>query len=70
MADLLQTFQRLVSPKALAPSRMQLGSETLDVIFRRHAQARRLVLRLNSSHTAVMVTVPRGVSRVKALEFT
>jgi predicted metal-dependent hydrolase len=42
----------------------------LDVVFRRHAQARRLVLRLDSSGTSVLVTVPKGVSRVKALEFT
>lgn len=42
----------------------------LEVVFRRHAQARRLVLRLNSSGTGVLVTVPHGVSRLKALEFT
>lgn len=70
MALLLRTLQRLGSPKALESSRIRIGDDTLDVIFRRHAQARRLVLRLNSSHTAVMVTVPKGVSRVKALEFT
>ncbi len=40
------------------------------MVFRRHAQARRLVLRLNASGTGVLVTVPHGVSRVKALEFT
>lgn len=40
------------------------------MVFRRHAQARRLVLRLNSSGTGVQVTVPHGVSRLKALEFT
>lgn len=42
----------------------------LDVVFRRHGQARRLVLRLNSAATGVLVTVPNGVSRIKALEFT
>lgn len=42
----------------------------LEVVFRRHSQARRLVLRLNSSGTGVVVTVPKGVSRGKALEFT
>ena len=42
----------------------------LDVVFRRHAQARRLVLRLNSTGTGVLVTVPTGVSRGRALEFT
>lgn len=70
MALLLKSLQRYVASKALEPSRIRLGDDTLEVIFRRHAQARRLVLRLNSNHTAVMVTVPKGVSRVKALEFT
>lgn len=37
--------------------------------FRRHAQARRLVLRLNSCGTGVIVTVPNGISRRRALEF-
>ena len=40
------------------------------MVFRRHAQARRLVLRLNSTGTGVLVTVPNGVSRIRALEFT
>ncbi len=40
------------------------------MVFRRHPQARRMVLRLNATGTGVLVTVPSGVSRVKALEFT
>lgn len=47
-----------------------VGGEVLDVVFRRHAQARRLVLRLNSAGTGVLVTVPNGVSRARALDFT
>ena len=39
---------------------MVVGDEVLDVVFRRHAQARRLVLRLNATGTGVLVTVPRG----------
>lgn len=46
-----------------------IGSDELPVIFRRHAQARRLVLRLNTEATAVTVTVPHGVSRLKAIDF-
>ena len=42
----------------------------LAVVFRRHAQARRLVLRLSHEGTSVLVTVPKGVSRLKAIEFT
>lgn len=70
MIGLLRSLQRTVAPRPLEPSRIAIGDEVLDVVFRRHAQARRLVLRLNASGTGVLVTVPNGVSRLKALEFT
>ena len=70
MIGLLRSLQRTIAPKPLEPSRIKVGSDIMEVLFRRHAQARRLVLRLNSNGTAVLVTVPKGVSRVKALEFT
>lgn len=70
MIGLLRTLQRAVAPKPLEPSFIRIGPEIFEVIFRRHAQARRLVLRLNSDGTAVLVTVPKGVSRARALDFT
>ena len=70
MIGLLRSLQRAVAPKPLEPSRIKVGPEIMEVLFRRHAQARRLVLRLNANGTAVLVTVPKGVSRIKALEFT
>ncbi len=70
MIGLLRTLQRAVAPKPLAPSSIRIGADLLDVVFRRHAQARRLVLRLDSQGTSVLVTVPRGVSRARALDFT
>ena len=70
MIGLLRTLQRTAAPKPLEPSRIRVGEDELDVIFRRHAQARRLVLRLNTNGTAVLVTVPKGVSRARALDFT
>jgi len=70
MIGLLRSLQRTVGPKPLEPSRLLVGDEVLDVVFRRHAQARRLVLRLNATGTGVLVTVPTGVSRARALEFT
>ncbi len=70
MIGLLRSLQRTAAPKPLEPSSLMIGGEALDVVFRRHAQARRLVLRLNASGTGVIVTVPNGVSRGKALDFT
>lgn len=70
MIGLLRSLQRTAAPKPLEPSRLLIGEEVLDVVFRRHAQARRLVLRLNTSGTGVIVTVPKGVSRSRALDFT
>lgn len=70
MIGLLRSLQRTVAPRPLEPTRLLVGDEVLEVVFRRHAQARRLVLRLNATGTGVLVTVPRGVSRARALEFT
>jgi predicted metal-dependent hydrolase len=70
MIGLLRSLQRTAAPRPLEPSKIAIGDEVLDVVFRRHAQARRLVLRLNATGTGVLVTVPHGVSRVRALEFT
>lgn len=53
----------------LLPASIMLETGSIEVIFRRHAQARRLVLRLNPEGTAAVVTVPRGVSRPRALAF-
>ena len=60
---------RMLTPNAIEPAQLMVGTEELDVMFRRHANARRLVLRLNPEGTAAVVTVPRGVSRHRALEF-
>lgn len=70
MAGLMRRLERLVAPKPLEPSSIAIGEQILQVVFRRHAQARRLVLRLNMHGTQVQVTVPKGVSRARALDFT
>jgi predicted metal-dependent hydrolase len=70
MIGLLRSLQRRAAPKPLEPTTLVIGGEVLEVVFRRHAQARRLVLRLNPSGTGLIVTVPNGVSRGRALDFT
>lgn len=70
MAALFRTHRRAVPQKPLDPATFVVGDQVLDVLFRRHANARRLVLRLNAEGTAVLVTVPRGASRAQALAFT
>jgi hypothetical protein len=59
----------MLTPTTLEPAQLAIGPEQLDVVFRRHVNARRLVLRLNPEGTAALVTVPRGVSRNRALDF-
>lgn len=66
MPKALRVLRRFLSPKPLEPARLASG---LDVLFRRNGQARRLVLRLNSEGTAAVVTVPKGISRARALDF-
>ncbi|MGQ0485171.1 MAG: M48 family metallopeptidase [Hyphomicrobiales bacterium] len=69
MPKVLRRLRQFLSPKPLEPARLAIGPAGLDVVFRRHGQARRLVLRLNGEGTAAVVTVPRGVSRARALDF-
>lgn len=69
MPKALRRLRQFLSPKPLEPARLAIGLAGLDVLFRRHGQARRLVLRLNGEGTAAIVTVPNGVSRARALAF-
>ncbi len=69
MKRLLRALERAVAPPSLEAADLAIGADVLTVEFRRHANARRLVLRLNPARTGVMVTVPKGVSRARALDF-
>ena len=69
MAAGLRAIRRLLAPKPLEPAELALDGGVIGVVFRRHASARRLVLRLNPEGTAAIVTVPKGVSRAAALDF-
>ena len=69
MAGLFRSTRRLFAAKPLEPARLVADRLEIDVLFRRNAKARRLILRLNAEGSAAVVTVPRGVSRRQALDF-
>lgn len=70
MAGLFSKVRKAILPaRQLEPGRLALTQGEIAVTFRRHAKARRLVLRLTSDATAVVVTVPPKVSRAQALGF-
>ncbi len=69
MAGLFRSARRLFAAKPLEPARLVADRVEIDVLFRRNAKARRLILRLNAEATAAVVTVPKGVSRRQALDF-
>lgn len=69
MALAFHLLGRLLAAKPLEPASLQVGEEKLEIVFRRHANARRLVLRLNPEGTGAIVTMPRGISRAQALAF-
>jgi predicted metal-dependent hydrolase len=69
MTGLFRRLRRRAAPEPLDPARIEALGAAVDVVFRRHAQARRLVLRLGGDGASVIVTVPPGVSRARALEF-
>lgn len=69
MAALFGSARRLFAAKPLEPARLVADRIDIDVLFRRNARARRLILRLNAEGSAAVVTVPKGVSRSQALDF-
>jgi predicted metal-dependent hydrolase len=69
MAGLFARFRKAPAPRPLEPGVITVGLDQLPVQFKRHAQARRLVLRLSPDGTTVVVTVPPRVSRTEALSF-
>lgn len=69
MAALFSKLYRALAEKPLEPASMVVGGIALDVQFRRHARSKRLVLRLSSDASTIVVTVPRHVSRARATAF-
>jgi len=51
------------------PLRIDVLNKSVEVLFRHHIYARRLILRLNSDGSAAHVTVPVGVSTRMARDF-
>ncbi|HTN98577.1 MAG TPA: SprT family zinc-dependent metalloprotease [Nordella sp.] len=56
-------------PKTIEPALLAIDGKSISVAFRRHAKARRLVLRLSRDRSGVIVTLPPRVGRSEALDF-
>lgn len=69
MNGALRRLRHYIEPKVLDPATIAVGDCILPLKFRRHATARRLVLRLTAEGMGAVITLPRGVSRNQALEF-
>ena len=69
MSRLLESFGLVKRPKTLEPALLAIEGRSIAVSFRRHAKARRLVLRLSRDRAGVIVTLPPRVSRNEALDF-
>jgi predicted metal-dependent hydrolase len=69
MAGFFRKLRKAVTARPIEPATVDCAGLTVDVMFRRNAGARRLILRLNTEGTAAVVTVPHGVSRAQALDF-
>ena len=69
MVQFLESLRKTTEQRTLEPSSLSLGDEAISVVFRRHVNARRLILRLEPCGSGLLVTVPRGVSRARALDF-
>lgn len=69
MKGALRRLGRVFEPKPLDPALLTVAGAELRLTFRRHAKARRLVLRLGAEPDTAVVTVPDGVGRAEALAF-
>lgn len=69
MIRLLKNLRETAKPELLEPASLNINDETIGVTFRRHAKARRLVLRLEPAGCGLLLTVPKGISRARALDF-
>lgn len=69
MRALLRKLERLAAPKPLPSAAIEIAGRVLTVDFKRHAQARRIVLRLKRDNDGIAVTLPRRASRAEALAF-
>jgi predicted metal-dependent hydrolase len=56
-------------PCAPDVAELVVGGELLPVTIKRHARARRMILRLDRQATRVIITMPERASRRKAIEF-
>lgn len=69
MSGWLEDLGLVKRPKIIEPALLAIAGQSIAVSFRRHAKARRLVLRLSRDRAGVIITVPPRVSRREALEF-
>ncbi len=67
MANLLRRLG--FEPRELAPSFIDVSGRTLTIVFRRNAQAKRLILRMSKCGSDVVVTMPKRASQASALAF-
>jgi len=65
----LEALGLVKRPKTIEPAELAIEGKSVSVTFRRHAKARRLVLRLSRDRSGVIVTLPPRVGRKEGLDF-
>lgn len=69
MSRFLEALGLAKRPKTIEPAELAIEGKSVSVTFRRHAKARRLVLRLARDRSGVIVTLPPRVGRKEGLDF-
>lgn len=69
MSRFLESLGLGKRPKTIEPAELAIEGKSISVTFRRHAKARRLVLRLSRDRSGVVVTLPSRVGRKEGLDF-
>ena len=69
MVSLLRRWRSARRQEILEPGRIAIDGREIEVKFKRHRRARRLIVRLDRRGESVAVTLPPRASRDEALEF-
>lgn len=63
-------LRRILPVRPMAPATLEIEGREIPVAFRRNAQAKRLIVRLDRKGEGVVVTLPHRASKAEALDFT
>jgi predicted metal-dependent hydrolase len=69
LSRFLESLGLVKRRKTLEPAQLAFEGKSISISFRRHAKARRLIMRLSRDRSGIVITLPPRVGRGEGLEF-